>query len=141
MNIETSLDELFDKKCVAKPDKPRDTATLDLKKIESQLNNHLMSKQGKKYKRVTLFNFSEQINKNAFNEMIDNDIETKYRNKKWSVLPMYLKWQYAESYLIEKGLLNPQTTVLVKGFINERNDKRFEYDHRENILKNILLEI
>lgn len=139
MNLESKLDTLFDAACIAKQDSNRDTAINDLKKLETELNNHLRSKQGKKYKKVTLFNYQEnQEDKPSFNDMIDNEIEAKYKNKKWSMLPMYLKWQYAEKYLKEKQLYTKDTINRVKMLINERDDKSFIYDHKEGILLNII---
>ena len=141
MDLDLKLDEMFDATCVAKQDNTRDTAVMDLKKLETQLNNHLRTKQGKKYKKVTLFNFSEQEDqKVAFNDMIDNEIETKYKNKKWAMLPMYLKWQYAEKYLKDNELHSKETVDAVRKLINSREDKRFDYDNKEGILHSITLD-
>jgi hypothetical protein len=141
MELDSKLDEMFDATCIAKKDNARDTSIVDLKKLETQLNNHLRAKQGKKYKRVGLFNFSEQEEyKNAFNDMIDNEIENKYKNKKWSMLPMFLRWQYTEKYLKDNNIYNKKMIKLSKDFINNRDDQRFEYDNKEGIILKILFD-
>ena len=141
MELDSKLDEMFDATCLAKQDNARDTAIVDLKKLETQLNNHLRGKQGKKYKKVTLFNFSEQEDKkNAFNDMIDNEIEAKYKNKKWSTLPMFLKWQYAEKYLKDNNIYEKDKIKMAKEFINSRDDKKFDYDIKEGNLLGITFE-
>lgn len=141
MELDSKLDEMFDATCIAKKDNARDTSMVDLKKLESQLNNHLRTKQGKKYKRITLFNFCEQEEqKNAFNDMIDNEIESKYKNKKWSMLPLFLRWQYTEKYLKDNNIYNKETVKLSKSFINNHDDKRFDYDRKDGIILKIFFD-
>ena len=142
MDINAKLDAMFDATCNAQQAQTqRDTAVMDLKNLESQLNNHLRKRQGKKYQKVTLFNFSEaKEGESSLDDMIENEIETKFKNKKWTALPLYLKWRHAEQYLKDKNMHDSKTIKKVRQCINDHNDLIFEYDHIAGTLTNIIID-
>ena len=65
------------------------------------MNKHLQSKQGLKFKKISVFNFDEKkdYNESNFGDVVNKEIETKYNNKKWHTLPLYMKWNLVQKYL------------------------------------------
>lgn len=141
MELDNKIDELFDNVKNAKKDKLYDTANKDLKRIETQLNNYLKDKKGKKYERVSVFSYNERMNYDStkFSEKVDNEILNKFSNKKWGSIPLYLKWKIVQEYLTEKDINDNDIIEKIKQHLSKKTDI-FSYDHINNKLINITLD-
>jgi hypothetical protein len=131
MDISFKVNDLF-ASIQAKPDAigtQKDISNFQLKTLEHQLNNHLRSKQKLKYEKVTLNNYTEDtsFNSNRFNDTINNEITTKFSKKKFSALPMCLRWKLVGEFLAIKGVADPDKIAIIKGSITQ-NKFTCDYD-------------
>jgi transposase len=126
----------FNKKTVKTP-KINCNSERELKRLEKQLNEHLKTTKGKNTDRVRLNNFVEdqQYNQVTMNDFIDREISSKYANKKWSTLPLSLKWSLIKDYASEKKLdvdtINTFKSQLTNGKID------VEYDNKQGKIMSI----
>ena len=133
MDVDDKLKNIFENVVKAKTDTVRkDSSAFELKQLESQLNKHLQDKQGLKFKKVSVFNFSEKndYNESVFGDLINKEIEDKYINKNWKTLPMYLKWKLVQEYLKENNITDAKTIKTIKDVINiNKNNDFIKYDN------------
>jgi hypothetical protein len=128
MDLEKSIETLFQVKDVK--DTPVDTNSVgELKKIEQQLNKHLKSKQGLKYKKV---NITADITYDStkFSEVIEDEIKQKTDNKKWKGLPLYLKWQLLQTYFTKNDITDSVYILDIKSRLI-KNNLQVEYENKE----------
>lgn len=142
MEIEATVNELFESANKPKRSNAVDTGTTDLKRIEFQMNNYLKSKHGQKAEKVSIFNFDTKTsyNEETFGQLVDKEIESKYQNTKWSKLPSYLKWKLAQEYFAEKEIVDAEALQTIKDAINRKKDGMIVYDHVNHKITDIALQ-
>jgi len=118
----------------------KDSSEFELKKLELQMNKHLKGKKGLKFNKVSIFNFDEKkdYNESSFNNIIDKEIKVKYNNKKWSTLPLYMKWNLILVYLSENNITDSNIINKIKKNLNN-NTINLTYDNINNKIINIII--
>lgn len=121
--------------------KQKDTTTFELKVLEKQLNKYeLDRKKSLKFKKIT-FDFSDgnKYEAKTLNDVIDNEIIKKYKEKKWTALPPFLKWKIMQIYIEEKNITDKKVIAKLKE--NLDNVKTIIYDHiNQKILDTVIVE-
>lgn len=140
MEIDLKIDDIFNKVVKTKASTTQDTSSLELKKLEQQMNQHLKSKQGQKFKKVSIFNFDKNANydESTFSKVVDSEIEAKYKNKKWSSLPMYMKWKYVQEYLMANDITDNDVIDDIKQSIAKKDESMITFDHINKQVTNIV---
>lgn len=142
MEIESKVNELFESANKSKVSKaPQDVGVTDLKKLEFQMNTYLKSKHGQKAEKVTAFNFDNKTsyNETTFGQLVDQEIEAKYSNKKWASLPQYMKWKLVQEYFAEKEIKNEESLLQIKNAISKKKDDMIIYDHVNGKISDIAM--
>ena len=115
----------------------KDTTEFEIKKIENQMNTFLRLKQGRKYKRVTLTD-PEPDTKALFDDAIDQEILAKFANKKWTSLPVYMKWKLLEEYFKEHNITDASFILQMKKSLQlTKENSQIIYDHVEQKITSI----
>lgn len=142
MELDMKVDDMFNAVAQTKPPKGIDNANVELKKIEHQMNLHLKNKQGQKFKKVSIFNFDDKTNydEHTFSKVVDLEIETKYMNKKFASLPMYMKWNMVQAYLRENNIEENAVINHLKETLCKGGDSIVTYDHINKKVTNIALD-
>ncbi len=128
-DIDNKLIDLFtEKKNVKSKNNLKDNSEFEIKNIEFNLNKHLSEKQKLKYKKVTISEADNLYDSSRFNQCINDEISEKFKTKKWSGIPLYMKWNMVKKYLEETDsmhLINEYKTKLSNNKLN------IVYDHNE----------
>jgi hypothetical protein len=142
MEIESKVKELFESANKSKVTKaPQDVGVTDLKKLEFQMNTYLKNKHGQKAEKVSAFSFDNKTsyNETTFGQLVDQEIEAKYSNKKWTGLPQYMKWKLVQEYFIEKEINNEESLMQIKSAISKKKDDMVVYDHINGKISDIIM--
>lgn len=127
MQIEQQIQDLFVSRDAVSA--PKDTnSEMELKKIEQQLNEHMKSKQGLKYKRVSITH-DRFYDEKKFAEVLDDELEKKVMNKTWRTLPMCIKWKMIQDYMDRSNIVDPQEIESIKTRLMS-NKLQVEYSNR-----------
>lgn len=139
MEIDNKLNDLFTSKKaenqVTKTEK--DTSDFDIKNIEFNLNKHLREKQKLKYKKVNICDSdsNHMYDEQELSKRVDEEIYEKFKTKKWSSIPLYMKWNLVKQYL-EDNKIDDKQIAKYKSKLSS-NRLEIEYDHTEKKIKNI----
>lgn len=140
MEIDNKLNELFtEKKTEKQVVKGKDSTEFDIKNIEFNLNKHLREKQKLKYKKVNICDSdsNHMYNEEELSKRVDNEIYEKFKTKKWSSIPLYMKWNLVKQYL-EDNKINEKQIPKYKSKLSS-NKLDIEYDHTEQKITNIVI--
>lgn len=133
MNLDVKIKELINSAANNNKDNidKKDSTVFEMKQLESQMNKHLQSKQGQKFKKISIFNFDEKkdYNENSFGELVNKEIENKYINKKWHALPLYMKWKLVQEYILDESISDSKIIANIKDAVNKNNIDMITYDH------------
>ncbi len=148
MEIDNKLNDLFktkkeSKKVVIKKDgtsetisvTQKDTTDFEIKNLEFNLNKHLREKQKLRYKKVTISENNNMYNEAELSKCIDNEIFEKFKDKKWSSIPLYMKWNMIQQYLEDNHLDDKQKSKYKNKLSTNKLD--VTYDHNEQKIVNV----
>jgi len=114
-----------------------DSSEFELKQIEFNLNRHLQEKQKLKFKKVSICeNNTHMYNADTFARHVDEEIEEKFRTKKWSGIPLYMKWNLVQKYLGENSIFEKKQIAEYKSKLSS-NKLIVVYDHTEQKITSI----
>lgn len=102
----------------------------ELKKIELQLNQHLLSKKGSlKHNRVSLTTKSNYFNSENMDLLLNKEIKSVLCGKKWNGLPLFLKWSGIKTYLEKNNIIDPRVVDNLKHLVSKNKLVGIVYDH------------
>lgn len=132
MDIETRVQQLCDnlKEEKSKKSTDKDMAEFELKNIQFKMNKHLQAKQKIKYQKVSIFNYAVDTDYNAekFDKVIQNEIDNKFTQKKWSSIPLFMKWNLVQTYLAENNVVDANAVEIMKKKLM-KGELNVQYDH------------
>lgn len=134
MDLTERTKELCNDAIISKKDPiKKDSSEFELKKLELQMNKHLQSKQKLKFKKVSAFNYDtkKDYNEANFGDIVNKEIENKYYNKKWRTLPLYMKWNLVQKYLVDECITDATIIASVKKSVSD-NSIDITYDNINN---------
>ena len=126
MELQEKIADLFKAKDVQQAP-CNNNSEIELKKIEQQLNQHLKSKQGLKFKRVTI-GHDKFYDETKFSEVIDEELKNKTFNKKWKSLPMFMKWQLLQVFFKDNNIIDTQYIATIRTQLM-KNILQVEYEN------------
>lgn len=139
MEIDTILENIQQQDEHIIKAKDKNNTELEIKKLQTQLNNHLKNKLGQRYKKVSILDStSSNCEQEAFNDLVNDEMTTKFVNKKWSKLPLFMKWNLVKTYLDEKNITDNKSIKIIKDALTKNNDI-FVYDNINNKITDITI--
>lgn len=147
MELENKINDIFDSVKTEKKKRPSSTVTtitkkgdsseFELKQIEFNLNKHLQEKQKLKFKKVSICdNSTHMYNADTFARRVNEEIEEKFKTKKWTGIPLYMKWNLVQKYLEENSILEKKQIAEYKSKLAS-NKLNVVYDHTEQKITSI----
>jgi hypothetical protein len=120
--------------------KKYDAVSLQARTLDTQYNQWLKQKQGMNYERVSFNTFkeSELYNENEMEFIIDNEVTSKLKNKKWNSLTKSMKWSLIQKYC-EKN--EDKQLNIYKKLLEKNTPFDVVYDNIIGEIKSILLTI
>lgn len=139
MEIDSIIENIQEEEPHVIKAKDKNNTEMEIKKLQTQLNNHLKNKLGQRYKKVSILDStSTNCDQEAFNDLVNDEMTNKFVNKKWSKLPLFMKWNLVKTYLDEKNITDNKTIKLIKEALSKNRDI-FVYDNINNKITDITI--